>query len=111
MNFLIAILYYFRQVGKLIADGNIKNVLGGNLDPFYLVSPLSFYKDKNKMKKVLIILLSMISLAIIQLIFNNNISIVKMIVNIVKIMICITSMIYVIENYKKIDLLKITKIT
>ena len=42
MNFLIAVLYYFRQAGKLIADGNIKNVFGGNLDPFYLVSPLYF---------------------------------------------------------------------
>ena len=31
--------------GKLIADGNIKNVFGGNLDPFYLVSPLYFYEN------------------------------------------------------------------
>ena len=114
MNFLIAILYYFRQAGKLIADGNIKNVFGGNLDPFYLVSPLYFYdnyKDKRKMKKILIIVLSMVSLAIIQVIFNSGISIVKMIVNMIKIIICFTSMLYVIENYKKIDILKIAKIT
>lgn len=114
MNFLIAVLYYFRQAGKLIADGNIKNVFGGNLDPFYLVSPLYFYenyKDKNKMKKILIIALSMVSLAIIQVVFNRDISIVKMIVNMVKIIICFTSMLYVIDNYKKIDILKITKIT
>ncbi|MDU4738896.1 hypothetical protein, partial [Clostridium sp.] len=114
MNFLIAVLYYFRQAGKLIADGNIKNVFGGNLDPFYLVSPLYFYenyKDKNKMKKILIIVLSMVSLAIIQVVFNRNISIVKMIVNMAKIIICFTSMLYIIDNYKKIDILKITKIT
>jgi len=113
MNFLVAISYYFRQAGKLLAEGNSKTVFGGNLDPFYMISPLYFYenyKNKNKMKRISIIILSMVALALVQWIFNRDMNIVKMIVNMSKIVICITSMLYVIDNYKKIDILKITKL-
>lgn len=113
MNFLVAIFYYLRQGAKIIGKGNLQNTLAGNLDPSYALSPLYFYenyKNKSKMKRILIIISSMLALALVQWIFNRDINIMKMIINICKIVICITCMLYVIDNYKKIDLLKITKI-
>ena len=113
MNFLVAILYYFRQAAKVFGKGGIENSLAGNLDPFYLISPLYFYdnyKNKEKMKKLFIIVSPILLLAIIQYIFNSEINILKMTVNIAKIIVCITTMMYVIDNYKKINLFKITKI-
>lgn len=114
MNLLIAIFYYFRQGAKLLGKGNLQNTFAGNLDPFYMVSPLYLYENynnKNKMKKLSIIILTMIILGGIQWIFNRDIDIVKMIINIIKIVIGITCMLYTFDNYKKIDILNITKIT
>lgn len=114
MELLVSILYYFRQGAKIIGKGNIQNTLAGNLDPFYMAAPLYFYsnyRDKNKMKKIFIVVLSIYSWGFIQLIFNEDINITKMIINITKIIICITCMLYVKENCKKINILKITKIT
>lgn len=113
MEIFASIMYYFRQVAKIFGKGNIQNTLAGNLDPFYMASPLYFYKnykDKSKMKKIGLLSIAIIALAAIQYIINDNIDILKMIVNIVKIIMCITCMLYTIENYKKIDILKIAKV-
>ena len=113
MNLLIALLYYFRQGAKVIKDGIVSNTIAGNLDPFYLLAPLYLvknFKDMKKMKKIFIILGSMILLSIIHIIFNDGISLFKIFINVSKIIVCVMGMFYVIENYKKIDILKITKL-
>ena len=114
MNLLISIFYYFRQATKIFGSGGVENILAGNLDPFYITAPAYFYQNynnKKKIKKLLIFIIPIVSLGIIQYIFNKDLNILKMIINISKIIICIISMLYVIDNYKKIDILKITKIT
>ena len=75
MNLLISILYYFRQATKIFGNGGVENLLAGNIDPFYLTAPAYFYENynkKQKMKKLLIFIIPIISLGIVQYIFNDN---------------------------------------
>lgn len=110
MEYIIAILYYFRQGGKLIKNSV---TIGGNLDPFYLLAPLYIkdnFKNKKRIKLISIVFITMIVYLFIQEIFIGDINILKGIVNIVKITICFIGMLYAKENYRKADLKKIAKI-
>ncbi|WP_342986073.1 hypothetical protein [Clostridium saudiense] len=111
MELVIAFLYYFRQCTKILSQNEV--FLAGNLDPFYLGAPLYLmenYKNKQKLKRVFILILPIFLYAIFQLIFIRDINIIKMLINIIKISICILTMIYVKENYYRINIKKLTKI-
>ena len=108
---LVAFLTFFRQVAQYIDKFN-KEFFGGNLDPYYLLGIAFFYDTiKNKRKKdltIFIIFIACIFLyAIIQLIFVPEITIVRLIINILKIYICFACMLFIKNNYDKIDLKKV----
>lgn len=111
MEYILSILYYFRQGGKLIKKNSVS--MGGNLDPFYLLAPLYIkenYKNKYKMKIVIISFISLVLYLLFQNIFVKDIELVKSLVNIAKIIVCFISMLYVIDNYKKFDFKKVAEI-
>lgn len=108
MELIIAILYYFRQGAKVIKDSV---TLGGNLDPFYLLAPMYIkdnYKEKRKLKNIAVVFMIMILYFFIQDLIIGNLNIIKGFVNIIKINICFLATLYVIQNYSKVNLKKIS---
>lgn len=111
MELIIAFLYYFRQSTKILSQNEV--FFAGNLDPFYLAAPIYLienYKDKQKLKKVAITIIPIFVYSVFQIIFIKDINIIKMIINIIKISICILIMIYVKENYYRINIKKVSKV-
>lgn len=112
---IISILIFFKQSAKLFSE-KYATTLGGNVDPFYFFGGFYIIKNlKNKLalKKYMKYVLPLIIYAIVQsvvLVVFFELSILKVLINVTKICLCIGVMLYVIENYKKINFLKIVKI-
>ena len=105
VEFITAIIYIIRQGAQFIQfDKSV--IWGGNLDPFYLIAPIflvSIMKDRVKLNKWFGIVIILISYSIIQIIFNPEINILKLSVNIIKIVGCLMIMIYIKNYYNKIS--------
>lgn len=112
LEIFIALMYFFRQSTKLLSN-NLKQTSAGNLDLFYLLGFLyvvNKIKNKQTIKKYLFFVIPLTIYAILQLIFIKDVNILKLIINLIKICICIAVMLYVKENFQKINLLKTIKI-
>lgn len=109
IDYFIAIFYSFRQSLKFLSEEHW-NFLGGNLDFFYI--PALFYlkdnyKNKEKLKKIFIFIMIFIGYSFIQIIFNHELNITKLMINIFKIFICFMVYLYAKENYQKFNYFKI----
>lgn len=109
---IVAIFIFFKQSAKLLSN-KYSTMLAGNLDPFYLVGGLYVVKNfnnKTKMGKYMKYIIPVILYAIFQWIMlslSGEVSVLKIFINVAKICLCVAVMLYVKENYKKIDILKI----
>lgn len=109
----ISIICFFRQIGQFLSNER-SATLGGNLDPFFLIAPLEIFdiiKKKKIPKNFIAIFMPIILYMILQILILDEIIVSKTIINVLKICICILSMIYVKNNINKIDIYKIAKIT
>lgn len=108
---LVAIVLFFKQSAKFISE-KYQSTLGGNLDPFYLVGIFYLFKNiknKEKIKKYLTYVIPLFLYALFQIVVLKELSILKLVVNVIKIAICIAVMLYVKDNFQKINFLKIAK--
>lgn len=114
-NWIYSFIYFFRQSTKLLSlkFKNINNAtFGGNLDPFYLFGIYNFKKilcSNKKIREFLLFSLPILFISVIQFVFIKNINYTKFFVNIFKIMICISIMLYVKDKNIKINLVDICK--
>lgn len=114
-NWIYSFIYFFRQSTKLLSlkFKNINNAtFGGNLDPFYLFGIYNFKKilcSNKKIREFLLFSLPILFISVIQFVFIKNINYTKFFVNIFKIMICISIMLYVKNKNIKINLVDICK--
>lgn len=114
-NWIYSFIYFFRQSTKLLSL-KFKNInsatFGGNLDPFYLFGIYNFKKilcSNKKIREFLLFSLPILFISVIQFVFIKNINYTKFFVNIFKIMICISIMLYVKDKNIKINLVDICK--
>lgn len=114
-NWIYSFIYFFRQSTKLLSL-KFKNIniatFGGNLDPFYLFGIYNFKKilcSNKKIREFLLFSLPILFISVIQFVFIKNINYTKFFVNIFKIMICISIMLYVKNKNIKINLVDICK--
>lgn len=120
-NIIASIMYFFRQGIYLLNPAN-GYFLVGNLDAFYLFAPMYLVnkfkelKEKNeklkdiKISKTTIALLAAcVIYVIIQIIFVPNINILRLMVNMAKIIVCYFVMKYVKEYYNRFDISFICK--
>lgn len=111
---ILAIFIFFKQAAKVLSD-KYATFLGGNLDPFYIFGGLYIwknYKDRDKLIKYGKYILPVILYATFQiyvLSIFSELSLAKLFINVLKICLCVAVMLYVMENHKKIDILKIIK--
>lgn len=109
-DILFALFYSFRQSTKLLFPKNWE--MSANLDPFYLFGPLYLFqnlKNKDKLLKVLICIIPLILYAIFQIIILDHINIIRLIINCTKIIICILTLLYLKDNWKKFSFYKIVE--
>ena len=105
--------YFFRQIGQFLTSGR-SATLGGNLDPFFLIAPLELFeriKNKKISVKFIGIFLPIIIYCIFQICVLKEIMVSRLVINIVKVCLCILIMMYVKEHANKIDIYKTAKIT
>lgn len=109
---LIAIAIFFKQSAKLISE-KYSTLLGGNVDPFFLVGLLYLIKNrsnKEKIKEYLLYIIPILIFAILQFVLLFcffEVSLLKMTINILKICLCISTLLYIKQNYKSINIKKI----
>lgn len=106
---IMGFIFSFRQSLKFLSKEHM-NFLGGNLDMFYIFAPIYFFqniKNKNKIFNLLKVAAILFGYGLIQLIFIPHLNLVKMIINILKILVCYLVYLYTKENIHKISLLNI----
>ena len=114
-NLFLSFIFVFRQSTKFLSKFFSKingAVFGGNLDPYYVIGLYNFknfIKNKEKLIEFLTFTIPIAIIAILQLLFLDNLNLTKFFVNIFKIVICISTMLYIKNNKKRIDLYKICK--
>ena len=114
-NIFHGIVYFFRQSAKILSlrYKNIKGAtFGGNLDPYYFIGVTNFFyiiKNKRKSIEFLKYIIPLIFIAFIQFVFVKDLAIGRHIINLIKIIICISIMLYVKYKYLKINLFEICK--
>ncbi len=120
-NIIASIMYFFRQ-GIYLLNPTNGYFLVGNLDAFYLFAPMylinKFKEIKEKKEKLKDIKISKTTIAlivacvvyvIIQIIFVPNVNILRVMVNMAKIVVCYFVMKYIKEYYNKFDISFICK--
>lgn len=110
MELLLAILYYFRQMfGNITINGVF---LSGNADLLYILSIyyFAFYlfkrETENHKKQLFLWIIPLIIYGLLQFFILGDVSIIKMGVNIGKIMLCIGVMYLTIGNIRKFNFKK-----
>lgn len=107
-NILFSICFFFRQVFALLSL-NAKELLGGNADIFYIGGILSIYQNRKNIKRLKPILLTigfLLLYATIQMFALTNITFIKLLINIVKISLCLLLALFVLDNYSKINIFR-----
>jgi len=113
-EFIISIFTFFKQGAKLLSK-KYSTTLAGNVDPFYLFGGLYLIKNcknRSKMKRYMKYVIPVIIYAVLQTLILSTfwkVSLLKVFINVAKICLCIAIMLYVLENYKKIDIFKVVK--
>ena len=120
-SIIISLMYFFRQ-GIYLLNPTNGYFLVGNLDVFYFFAPmylLNKFKEvkdkKEKLKEIKInktmiaLIASCIIYIIIQMIFVPNVNILRVVINMAKIIVCYFVMKYIKEYYNKFDLSFICK--
>lgn len=120
-SIIVSLMYFFRQGIYLLNPAN-GYFLVGNLDAFYLFAPMylfnKFKEVKDKKEKLKEIKISRATIAliacsvlyiIIQIIFVPNVNILRVMINMAKIIVCYFVMKYIKEYYNKFDLSFICK--
>lgn len=120
-NIIVSLMYFFRQGIYLLSPTN-GYFLVGNLDAFYLFAPMyllnKFKELKDKKEKLKDIKISKTTIAlitcsvlyiIIQIVFVPNVNILRVMVNMAKIIVCYFVMKYIKEYYNKFDISFICK--
>lgn len=100
MELVVALAYYFKQI------------ISSNMDLFYIIAIFLILKDIfnkkiNIITRGIIILYPIIILTLIQILFFNYINITKLIINVIKIYICVYILIFTKTNLFKYDIRKI----
>lgn len=100
MELVVALAYYFKQI------------ISSNMDLFYIIAIFLILKDIfnkkiNIITRGIIILYPIIILTLIQILFFNYINITKLIINVIKIYICVYIFIFTKTNLFKYDIRKI----
>ncbi len=107
LDSLMALIYSFRQSTKLLVKG--KQEFAANLDPFYILGVFEILRKIKQKSKYLLIILPFLIISVLQILLISHINILKLVVNVAKIIVCFFIMICVKENWKKINVYKITK--
>ncbi len=111
-NLLASIAYFFRQTIFYLSISS-GYFLAGNLDVFYLLSPIYVIK-KIKKKKVeeesIIFILLCLAYLMIQIVLIRNLNIIRATINMAKIIFCYFVMKYIKENYYKLNFQYICKV-
>lgn len=120
-SIIVSLMYFFRQ-GIYLLNPTNGYFLVGNLDVFYLFAPMyllnKFKEIKDKKEKLKEIKISKATIAliacsvlyiIIQIIFVPNVNILRVMINMAKIIVCYFVMKYIKEYYNKFDLSFICK--
>ena len=109
-SILLAVIYFFRQATGYLAllFRNVSRAtFGGNLDPTYICG-LVYIKDIVKQKKwrkeFLVFLLPILLIVVTQLLSLAPTSISKYLITLVKLVICILTMLFVKNKFKKLNL-------
>lgn len=103
-------MYFFRQIPSYIPFYN-GQVLAGNLDIFYLGAPIYFIQNRKKLKNLKIPLLFLgvsVFYSFAQLLIIPRINILKLIINLVKLFLCVCLIFYITNNFYRINFLIIS---
>lgn len=110
IELICALLFVLHQAAQYFVP--IKSFsMGGNLDPLFLVGILYVMinrKNKALMKKWLIFLLLFAGYAVLQILFISDIEILRMGVNMIKIVMCLMILFYTKDSIAKFDFPKFT---
>ncbi len=104
----ISLMYVFRQFAKFFSD-RYSTTLAGNVDPFYLFGVLYVLRERRK-KRILeafIVVVGLASYALLQFLIIDQLSVPKMIINVIKIFICYLVFRYAVDNADRFDAGKI----
>lgn len=110
ISITFVIVYFFRQIVYFINPSN-GYFLVGNLDLFYLLGILyilKFWKKVNKSELMLLLLI--LGYILLQILFINNINVIRVIINVCKILLSFFVMKYVIETKQKANITIIVKL-
>ena len=103
---LLSLMIIFRQsVG--VFNEKLKYFFAGNLNILYLYGVLEIFKsskDKQEIKKFLLIFLCLLFILLMQCLFVSHVSLFNGIINILKITLCFSVMVYFFKNSSKISL-------
>lgn len=105
---VLSIMYVFRQVAKFFST-RYATLLGGNVDWFYgLAIPyvIENRKHKKRIIEAVAITLTLLVYFLLQIIFIDAINVVKVIVNITKIIVCFFCFRYTIDHIKNVNLIR-----
>lgn len=110
-NILFTLFFVFRQAIFYI-NSTCGYFIVGNFDVFYALAPIYIYnnfKNKEKIKKLLLIIAIVLIYIFIQIIFLPNYNIFKAVINAIKIIVCFLVLLYVKENINKINFNNVVK--
>lgn len=106
VEWIICFAFFFRQAAKVFGSGEMTNTLAGNIDPFYFII-VPFFITASLRKKLpkwfICVNLSMLAYAMIQFVVWDHINIIKMLINTIKIMICLSILYMSIKYVYKFD--------
>ncbi len=105
---IAAVFYAFRQATKVFFPGRVENA--ANLDPFYIGGAVGLFSSIKRNRRRLLVIIPIVLYAVLQLIVLHDIDILRLVVNIAKIILCIFTMFYVKDNWSKYSVYRIVKI-
>lgn len=98
-----ALFFSFEQSTKVFFT---QQGMCANLNPFYLIGLYNIFKNKNNYK-LYKYFLPILIYCFFQILFLPHVNIVRMLINVFKIILCISIMDYVKNNYNKINIKKV----
>lgn len=113
MEVLLALVIFFKQAAAYFGnDRQMAEILGGNLDPLFLLGIFGLYYilRNNKIASYLVIVLPIIIVAILQIIFIDKIELIGLTVNTAKIMLCAAIFIFVSHLRNTINFAKVSSV-
>lgn len=106
---IFSVCYFFRQSLALFIESG-KEILGGNADIFYFGGVITLYQNRKNLKKLapaFSVIILLLTYSVIQIAFLHNISVLKLIINLIKMSLCILLTHFVYDNLKKVNIYNI----